>query len=195
MKNLSLDTCRPMSTQLLSTWWFGINSSSPPCSPAFIAQHDVVHFGMSLVTVAELSWLCLHLQTIHPASGGAHKKQKSWRLGRAVQYKLKNRGSFCQCCSGHKSRTQHWMGCSEQTPPEPSPIQTSAHPDVDTNPSSLKSPHLNALPYTSPVFFSPGLNMEFIILKSGLRCPLTTLVNKPFNWYYRERLSKTWPCF
>lgn len=105
-----------MPTQLLSTWWFGINSSSPPCSPAFTAQHDVVRFGMSLVTVDELSWLCPHLQTPTLFLEGVHEKQKSWRLGRAVQRKLKNRGSFHQCCLGHKSRTQHQMGCSEQTP-------------------------------------------------------------------------------
>lgn len=132
-----------------------------------------------------------NLQTSHAAAGGSSREAVILETGKGCSAKAEALGGFfCQCCFGHKSRTQDQMGCSEPTPPEPHPVQTSAHPDVDTSLWASKPPHLNALPCTSPAFSLPGLGMEFIILKSKLRCPLTTLVNKPFNWDYREKWSK-----
>lgn len=49
---------------------------------------------MSLVTVAELSWLCLHLQTTHPASGGSSQEAEILEAGKGCSVQAEEQGFF-----------------------------------------------------------------------------------------------------
>lgn len=143
----SLGISRPMPTQLLSTWRFG--KTAPPHPAALPLVPSIMWFVLECLWSP---WMSCP-SSVHPAPGESSQEAEIWRLGRAVQQKLKHWNSFCHCCFAHKSRTQHQMGCSEPAPPEPDPAQTSAHPGADTNLSSSKVPHLKA--FLTPLLYSP----------------------------------------
>lgn len=132
-----------------------VNCSSPPCSPAFTAQHDVIRFGMSLVTVDELSQLCPHLQATHPAPGGSSQEAEILGLARAAQQKLKHWGVLSVCAvlvtnPGHSTR---WAVLNQLH----LSLTDTCTSRCRQNLSSSQLPQLKALPYTSP--YSPHLGL------------------------------------